>query len=168
MLPPDMVKDLLDREQFTETVFEPACGMGHIAEELIKNNYKVIATDILDRGYEKQNSTFDFFEFNSTNLLDIDIITNPPYSDATAFVEKSMSIIKNGRKLALLLKVTFLEGQKRYKLFKDYPPKKIYIYSRRRNCWPNGIKPDQSSMIAYAWYIWEKGFIGNPQIEWIY
>jgi len=24
-----------------------------------------------------------------------------------------------------------------------------------------------SGMIAYAWYVWEKGYCGKPTIEWI-
>ena len=28
-------------------------------------------------------------------------------------------------------------------------------------------KAKESGTIAYAWYIWEKGYTGKPQIEWL-
>ena len=34
--------------------------------------------------------------------------------------------------------------------------------------YPEGVeKPKNSGTIAYAWYIWEKGYTGKPQIEWL-
>ena len=45
--------------------------------------------------------------------MKFDIITNPPYKYAKEFVEKSLELIREGGKVAMLLKLTFLEGQKR-------------------------------------------------------
>ena len=28
-------------------------------------------------------------------------------------------------------------------------------------------KPKNSGTIAYAWYVWEKGYTGKPQIDWL-
>lgn len=30
-----------------------------------------------------------------------------------------------------------------------------------------GVILKSSGTIAYAWYIWEHGYIGKPQIQWI-
>lgn len=73
-----------------------------------------------------------------------------------------------GNKVAMFLKLTFLEGQKRKKFFEKYPPKVVYIYSKRKNCAKNGdFDKYPSSAIAYAWYVWEKGFKGETIIKWI-
>lgn len=42
-----------------------------------------------------------------------DIITNPPYKYALEFVERALESVLPGRKVAMFLKLQFLEGQKR-------------------------------------------------------
>ena len=37
-------------EKFTSTVFEPACGAGHMVKALQENGYDVHASDLVDRG----------------------------------------------------------------------------------------------------------------------
>ena len=53
------------------------------------------------------------------------------------------------------------------KVLQAYPPRKVYISRSRLACYKNGDmtgKPE--SAIAYAWYVWEKGFTGDPVIKW--
>jgi hypothetical protein len=52
------------------------------------------------------------------------IITNPPYKYAKEFVEKALELIDDSRKVAMFLKLTFLEGKARKKLFASAPPEK--------------------------------------------
>ena len=70
----------------------------------------------------------------------------------------------------VFLKIQFLEGKARKKLFTKYPPKKIYVSSSRLLCAKNadfdGMKAGGGSAVAYAWFIWEKGFQGQTTIEW--
>ena len=140
---------------------------GYISEVLKKHRYEVISTDLIDRGYGEGNK--DFFEFKSP--VDVDIITNPPYKIAKEFVEHSLKIITEGHKVAMFLKLTFLESKKRRELFEKYPPKVIYVSSSRLQCAKNGdfetYKKGTGTAIAYAWYVWEKGFKGDPIIKWI-
>ena len=65
-------------------------------------------SDIEDR---MNNEVLDFL--TCEDKWDGDIITNPPYSKAKEFVEKSLELIKDGGKVAMFLKLTFLEGQAR-------------------------------------------------------
>ena len=48
---PKAVQELLAVEKFSDTILEPCVGGGHIAEVLKQNGHKVIAQDIIDRGY---------------------------------------------------------------------------------------------------------------------
>lgn len=107
----------------------------------------------------------DFLTLNVRNTLDI--ITNPPYKYAAEFVKHALDISNTGVKVAMFLKIQFLESRKRRELFKEYPPKTIYVFSERVNCHKNGIITSSSSAVCYAWFIWEKGFTGNPIIKWI-
>lgn len=68
----------------------------------------------------------------------------------------------------MFLKITFLEGQKRRYLLNTHPPRYVAVYSKRINCAKNGdFSKKESSAVAYAWFVWEKGFKGNPEILWI-
>lgn len=99
------------------------------------------------------------------------IVTNPPYKYATEFIYKALQIIPDGKKVAMFLKVQFLEGKERKKLFLNYPPKHIYVSSSRILCAKNAeferMKQGGGSAIAYAWYVWEKGYKGNTILKWI-
>ena len=77
----------------------------------------------------------DFFEVDE---FCGDIITNPPYKVALDFVKHSLDIIPEGNKVAMFLKLQFLEGKARKEFYKENPPKKIYVASGRLNCAKNG------------------------------
>ena len=74
----------------------------------------------------------DFLQYDG--VFQGDIITNPPYSIAEEFVRKSIEVLQSGHKVAMLLRLNFLEGQKRRKLFEKYNPCRIYVFSKRINC----------------------------------
>ena len=152
---------LCEIEQFTSPILEPSCGEGHISEQLKKHGYDVTSRDLIDRGYGEVS---DFF---TADKWDGDIITNPPYSFAKQFVEKALDIIPEGHKVAMFLKLTFLEGKGRRTLFEKHPPIRVWVSSSRLICGKNGTfnKSDGSST-AYAWFIWQKGFKGHPEIHW--
>ena len=165
--PPLAVKHLLEVEKFNNNIWEPACGMHHISDILKEHGYNVYTTDIVDmcdRGIDICNF------LDNQNKWDGDIITNPPFKYALEFVEKALDSVNEGAKVAMFLKLQFLEGSKRIKLFEKNPPKVIYVASRRYGCSKTGeFNKDGNigSAICYAWYIWEKGFKGDPIIRWI-
>ena len=162
---PKAVKMLLSVEKFNPYIWECACGEGHISKELEKSGYNVWSTDLVDRGY---GDVRDFFSFKAQCRDDIDIITNPPYRYAKEFVEHALDVVQTGCKVAMLLKIQFLEGRARNKFFKKNPPKKIYVFSSRVNCAKNGeFSKYKSSAVCYAWFVWEKGFKGLPTIDWL-
>lgn len=166
--PPLAIKHLLDIEDFDNNVWEPACGMNHIVNELRNRDYNVKCSDIVKMIDDPSIEIIDFLNYKES--FDGDIITNPPYKYATEFVYKSLDCIKEGNKVAMFLKLQFLEGKKRYELFKKYPPKIIYVAAQRYGCSPTGEFNENGnigSAICYCWYIWEKGFKGDPTLKWI-
>lgn len=161
---PKAVELLLEQETFSECVWEPACGEGHISEVLKAHGYHVYSTDLIDRGYGAGG--VDFLTQDPSRTFDGDIITNPPYRYAKEFVDKAMDLVGPGHKVAMFLKLTFLEGKGRRALFRETPPKTVYVSSARLQCGKNGCF-DGTSMVAYCWIIWEKGYTGATQIKWI-
>ena len=157
-------KELLIRENFRETIYEPACGQGHIGKVLVEHGYRVKAEDICYRGYGSKREV-DFFTVKENTL---DIVTNPPYFCADKFLKHALEISAPKVKIAMLFRLAFLEGQKRYELFKKYPIKKVYVFSKRLNCAKNAeFEKYKSNAIAFAWFIWEVGYTGITQLQWI-
>ena len=159
---PKAVELLLQKEKFSSIILEPSCGEGHISRVLLDNGYAVKSSDLIDRGFGEVKDFFEVDEFCG------DIITNPPYKVALDFVKHSLDIIPEGSKVAMFLKLQFLEGKARKEFYKENPPKKIYVASGRLNCAKNGkFEEFKSSAVAYAWFMWEKGYQGSPEIDWI-
>ena len=105
-------------EQFSKDILEPSCGEGHISKVLTAHGYHVVSRDLVDRGF---GEVADFLSADNKKW-EGDIITNPPYAFAQEFVEKALEIIPEGRKVAMFLKLTFLEGKRRASLFNSTPP----------------------------------------------
>lgn len=164
---PKAIHKLCAVERFTDTVWECACGGGHMVQALRENGYKVYATDIVNR-WVVIDEVKDFLAARHSS---IDIITNPPYRYAKEFVEHALDIVDEGRKVAMFLKLTFLESKSRRALFEKSPPKRIWVFSERVQCAKNGdfetYKQGVGTAVAYAWYIWEKGYKGKTTVGWI-
>lgn len=161
---PKAVELLLQEEAFCRRVWEPACGEGHISEVLKAHDFDVLSSDLIDRGYG--DAGVDFLTIPTHGDKECDIITNPPYKYAKEFVEQALAMVAEGHKIAMLLRLTFLEGTKRRELFNTTPPQTVYVSSARLQCAKNG-KFEGKSMVAYAWFVWKKGHYGPTNIKWI-
>lgn len=153
-------EDLLARETFYGTIWEPACGDGAISKVLMSRGFDVISTDLIYRGYGEGGK--DFFE---QEMVVDSIITNPPYSLGQKFVEHALECTTH--KVAMFLKLVFLEGQRRQAMFLSSPLARVWVYSRRVTQHRNGIQGNYTGMMAFAWFVWEHGYEGDPVIKWI-
>lgn len=162
--PPYATKKLLELEIFKKHIWEPACWEWHISKELEKFWYIVHNTDLIDRWYGKQ---MDFLN-NKYESFSWDIITNPPFKYWQQFVEEAMRVLKDWWKLVMLLRIQFLEWVSRNKMYKKFPPKKIYVFSRNIRCAKNWDFENATwNASTYCWFIWEKWYIWDPVIKWI-
>jgi hypothetical protein len=161
---PIAVELLLDLETFNKDIWECACGEKHLSNVLEKRGFNVRSSDIIKRCDNIEE--YDFLGMENIEWNG-DIITNPPYKYAEEFVYKALQIIPTGNKVAMFLRLQFLEGKKRKALFKNFPPKKIYVTSSRISCAKNGdFEKYSSGAVAYAWFIWQKGYKGDTIIKW--
>lgn len=89
---------------------------------------------------------------------------------AVQFIEKAMESVTEGNKVIMFLKIQFLEGKSRKKLFEKYPPKTVWVSSSRITCAKNGdfeyMKANGGSAVAYGFYVWEKGYKGDTILKW--
>ena len=170
---PDAVDKLLTVENPNKRIWECAAGAGHLAERLKEHGYEVYATDIKDRGY-RLGAVRDFLKAEKAGFITggYDILTNPPYKYAKEFVQKSLELLPVGCKCYMFLKLQFLEGAGRYEnIFCKTPPKAVYVFKKRVLCAKNGeferMKEGGGSAVAYAWFVWQKGYNDKPVIDWI-
>lgn len=163
---------LFNVELFDSTSFlEPCCGEGHISKVIqdVLPNSQIESTDLIDRGFGIGG--VDFLEKQYNKKYDY-IVTNPPYKLAQEFVEKSLSI--TNKKVAMFLKIQFLEGIGRYNMFKNTSLKVIHVFSGRQDPWRDGktLNPETGkkwgSTMCFAWFIWEHNYVGQPIINWIH
>lgn len=158
-----------------DRVWECAAGTGHLSERLKHYGYEVYSSDIKDRGYPLDRQ----LDFLTATKADVpfegylfDILTNPPYKKAKEFVLKGLELLPNNGGLYMFLKLTFLEGKARYnEIFSKTPPYKVYVFSERVMCAKNGeferMREGGGSAVAYAWFVWRKGYTGKTIVEWI-
>jgi hypothetical protein len=150
--------------QIAHKVWEVSCGEGHLSKRLEEYGHEVYSTDLIDRGYGVGG--IDFLECDKK--WDGDILTNPPYKYAQQFVEHALELIPDDSKVFMFLKLQFLEGKSRRKLFDTGCLKTLWVSTSRILCAKNGIfEGADSSAVAYAWFEFQKGFNGNPIIKWI-
>lgn len=163
---PDSTKALLQIEEIIYPALEPSCGEGHISKLL--DPYKTKSFDLVDRGFG--NVGIDFLTNNFIGEYNT-VITNPPFNLFQEFVEKSLTIAK--KKVIMFGKLQALEGQKRATFLQKTPLKTVYVFKKRQQPLRNGKENDEitgkkmSSTMAFAWFVWEIGYEGEPIIKWI-
>ena len=163
---PQALRDFLNVFELPDKkIWEPAVGKGHLADVLKEFGHEVKCSDIVDRGYEGTELK-NFLLANEK--FEGSIVTNPPYKYAQDFVNKSLDSIAENHYVIMLLQLRFLESKGRRKFFDETPPEYVYVASSRIDCCKNGepLKYKGNSAVAYAWFVWRKGFYGEPKIRW--
>lgn len=156
-------------------ILEPAAGQGHISKVLLDNypNSEIISTDLVSResidNRVKIQGGQDFLNHDYKDEKFDFVITNPPFALAKEFIDKSLNVSDH---VMMFAKLQFLEGKARRDWFKTVPLKYVYVYSHRANPWRNGKSTDEngrkwSSTMAFAWYVFDKEYIGEPIVRWV-
>lgn len=143
---------LMKRECFEGKIWECACGSGAMLDIIRKYHPNCFGTDILTGN-----------DFLLERRKVDNIVTNPPYKLALAFAQQGLRLARH--KLALFLRLNFLEGQRRYHFFKSSPLQTVYVFSRRQTL--SSTQVTSGGTIAYAWFVWERGYAGKPYLDWI-
>jgi len=160
------VEKLLEKEKFTGNILEPCAGAGAISKVLEAHGYEVISADIREDESVYGTTGANFLEKPAIAPVG-NVITNPPYCCACEFVKRSLEVASG--KVAMLLKLTFLESVRRYEFFKNSPLRTVYVFSSRVSMYPGNQEkqPRNGGTIAFAWFVWEPGYSGAPAIDWL-
>lgn len=129
--------------RYGDNVWEPACGDGAMVNAMRKKGYDAFGTDITE-GY-------DYLTTDFSKECDW-IITNPPFSLAKEFIERSLLFKKP---FALLLKSQYWHSARRYELFENHAPNFVLPLTWRPDFTNKG-----NSLLDMMWCVW----IYNTQI----
>lgn len=152
---------LIDNERFEGEIWEPACGDGAMSRVLEQTGCSVVSTDLFDRGFGEAG-----VDFLKADRVSDNIVTNPPYNSAEAFVKSGLT--QSRRKMALLLRLAFVEGANRQKtIFAKMAPTRIWVFSERITFYPAGAVQKGSGTTAYAWFVWDKMDMGKCEMKWL-
>lgn len=160
--PDSAIRALLNVERFAKNFWEPACGDGAICKVASDEyQYAPIGTDLVARGYGIGGVDF----LMERKLLGPDIITNPPFRLAVQFLEHALDL--GAEKIAFCLRLQFLEGQRRLSLLKRLA--RVYVFSKRipRMHNPDYDGPKTTSLMAFAWFVWDRAPHAEPILRWI-
>lgn len=115
-------------------IWESACGNGAISEVLKARGYSVYSTDLIDHGYgDMTGQGFlmirNILEVDQNLALGSNVVTNPPYRLANEFVREALDL--GTRKVAMLLKLSFLEGVGRSDILDDGRLARVHVFRNR-------------------------------------
>lgn len=146
------------------SVWEPACGEGHMAEVLREYCDDVRASDVFEYGY---GEILDFLESGRVLWPTAEwIITNPPFN------EKAIQFVIRARELAPNVAMFFrsqwaVEGIGRYQsVFRDHPPTLCAFFVERVPLCKGRWDPDGTTATAYCWLVWMQARQPQPPL-WI-
>lgn len=147
-------------EQVTlDKVWEPACGDGAMAKVLAAAGKDVAATDLYDRGYGTPGIDF----LKAQDPTSRDIVTNPPYALADAFVRHALALTEQHRAyVCMLLRHEWDAGVTRNDILAPGTRFRAKIVLTDRPRWIEGTK--MRPRHNYAWYVWAGAPVDFPTL----
>lgn len=145
--PYSLTRELLKLNEFSDIIYEPASGSGAISKVFKDNEFKVFEDDIRTTGKDFLKCE-EFFP---------SIITNPPFSLFTEFVEKAKQC---SNKFAFIMKTNFLGCQSRVEEKTWQYLKSLYIFSRQVD-YRTPLREDGHLCVGNlitGWGIWDKNW----------
>jgi hypothetical protein len=163
--PPEGTRALLSVERFDGTIWEPACGDGAIAKVFVRAGYRVVATDLVDRGYGESGVNF----LTEPRSRARHIVTNPPFGRGLAdrFIRHALHLTRDtGGSVVMLVDLASLAHPVRTAMWIRRPPAAIYIVDEL--VFRPGHRPDALPVqTRFAWCVWKPGHIGRPSLWWL-
>jgi hypothetical protein len=159
------VTALLKVENLPDIIWEPACGPGLIVRMLRATGRQIYATDLVDyNSPDQDNSGWDFMMETQLPLGVQAIVTNPPFKNAGAFVEKALDLCP---RVVMLLRLAFLESERRSPILDAGWLARVHVFRKRlpqmhRAGWTGN---HSNSGMAFAWFVWDKSHVGPTELH---
>ena len=175
--PVSAIEPLLPYINFTKvkSFYEPCAGDGNILDSVLRPMY--FADHNCKDSFSEITTGSDYFKddvvgrFNGKVDL---IVTNPPFSQAIQFLQKSLL---EANTVIYLLRLNFLAAKSRKEFFEQHKPDYIFVLSKRpcfvwvcstkgcsrkypvdykERCVCGGRVKPGTDATEYAWFVWDK------------
>jgi hypothetical protein len=169
----------------TLSAYDPCCGRGTILDTLHDRGWRVKGTDLRWRGvhswpdqlvHTPTSGHLGSVDFHKVKTTAANIISNPPYKDGLAEEFALHFLDQIQESVSILVPITFLASQHRYKLFARHRPHTVLMLCRRPSMPPGpeliemeerGEKP-KGGKRDYCWVIWTQANndMATSKIDW--
>lgn len=160
---------LFEVEPFAGEIWDPACGGGNIITAALCAGHSAHGSDKVQR--YRGAIVWDFLAQGERPDRVNNIVSNPPFKHAQAFVELSLKLATN--KVAMMLPAAWVQGDKRSRWLETTPLARIHFLAPRPSMPPGevisaGIKAGNGTT-DYAWFVWDlsKKRKHTPEIKWL-
>jgi len=154
--PPPTIGSLLEHVTPFGKFLEPCKGSGNILQ--------AVAPYVGHADWCEITEGRDFLSFVNDGLPYDWIISNPPFSLAREFIDRSIQLATN---MAMLLRLNFLESNDRLPWWQDKTPDAIYALSHRPNFLDREGRPilnkhgkPGTDSCGYGWFVWSASYTG--------
>ena len=136
-----------------QSVWEPACGPGHMAHGLADYFPHVMRSDAFVYG---DHAVYDFTDRSRRTPFVADwIVSNPPFALIVEFIRLAWARARRG--VAMLMRLGVKEGVTRHGLLaRECPLAASATFAERLPMHKGRWEPDGSTAAAYAWFFWLK------------
>ena len=138
-------------------IYDPACGEGKIVEFFRLHGFLTWGTDIINHPVLGKT---DFLQTNVWTKNNCAIVTNPPFSLKTEFLEKAFEF---KMPFAFLMNITSIETQRRQKIFQN-AGMQLLLPNKRISYIVDGVQTN-SSWFYSAWFLF--GFNLESNINYV-
>jgi hypothetical protein len=160
------------------TILDPCCGGNSFIAEIINPETKEVIQEQVNEhpmsyplalekysgwsGYKLGTVDVreDSFAERKESFLTMDIpikfdlvMSNPPFRFAQEFVNKSLSVVREGGFVVMLLRLNFFGAKKRFQWWKSNMPIACYVHNDRMSFTDN----KKTDSIEYMHCVWQKG-----------
>ena len=147
------------------TVWEPACGTGHISKVFESRGFNVFSSDLNDTGFG-----FCGLDFLTQETGHHAIVTNPPYKRQSGiwlsdrFVTKALDLTENYQGIVAMFMRTDWGSASSRRKFTQHPAFALKLEMTKRPRWIEGTTG--SPRHNYGWMIWDWKTVGQePRIR---
>jgi len=144
-------------------LLDPCAGNGAFPKVIRESGYTNHTITCVESRKEEYNNLLQYTDKNEIHIADFltwnhshafqTIISNPPFSLAEEFIKKCFEISRDNTEIIMLLRLAFLESQKRYDFWQQYPVNELYVLSDRPSFTGHG-----TDATAYGFFVWKKDF----------
>lgn len=146
--PPEATYALANWMQLAgKTIWEPACGAGHMSRALEASGATVVSTELNGQGFGKEG--VDYLDAELPDGVQC-IVTNPPFKWSEQFIRRSFI---HGLPFAMLLKSQYWHSAKRRALFEQHRPRAVLPLTWRPD-FHFGSKGGSPTMEC-IWTVWD-------------